>query len=107
MYDQFWRKGRKSQEKGERPRKLRFLYSKLSNAIGRTSKRFIELELWSNYCTTTLSEFEMKTGIDWYRIGLRCKQESCRGCRFKMLRGRVHALAFHCWGLDALEPLLN
>jgi len=21
-----------------------------------------------------------------------------------MLRGRVHALAFHCWGLDALEP---
>ncbi|AES88058.1 hypothetical protein MTR_4g044010 [Medicago truncatula] len=31
--------------------------------------------------STTLSEFEMKTGIDWYRIGLRCKQESCRyGC---------------------------
>jgi len=25
-----------------------------------------------------LSEFEMKTGIDWYIIGLRCKHESCR-----------------------------
>ncbi|KEH15627.1 hypothetical protein MTR_0716s0030 [Medicago truncatula] len=32
-------------------------------------------------CSTTLAEFEMKTGIDWYIIGLRCKHESCRyGC---------------------------
>ncbi|KEH37978.1 hypothetical protein MTR_2g055310 [Medicago truncatula] len=45
----------------------------LSNAVGLTSKRIIELELWSNYCTTTLSDFEMKTGIDWHRIRPRCK----------------------------------
>ncbi|KEH33602.1 hypothetical protein MTR_3g448920 [Medicago truncatula] len=34
-------------------------------------------EFFMNF-STTLSEFEMKTGIDWYRIGLRCKHESCR-----------------------------
>ena len=34
-------------------------------------------EVFMNF-STTFPEFEMKTAIDRYRIGLRCKHESCR-----------------------------
>ncbi|RHN68971.1 hypothetical protein MtrunA17_Chr3g0119741 [Medicago truncatula] len=38
--------------------------------------------------STTFPEFEMKTGIDKYRIGLRCKHESCRyGCYLSLAFG--------------------
>jgi len=28
--------------------------------------------------SASVPEFEIKTGIDWYIIGLRCKHASCR-----------------------------
>ena len=31
-----------------------------------------------NETLASVPEFEIKTGIDRYRIGLRCKHESCR-----------------------------
>ena len=43
--------------------------------IGHSNFHEISAQL---FASTSVPEVEIKTGIDWYRIGLRCKHESCR-----------------------------